>query len=560
MRRSIRHELSPLTDPFRWPSATGFRFVTLLLAVAGASLALIDYIVLWKYGLTYFRMFQKCQLYFEYGTAELSRCTSPVQIIRVGLDLTYLSAVLLIAGGLWWFYPRLIVRRRHLVVLPVDVTLQTSLAELVHTSGLRRTPQWWLEPGNLQCSGMAFGHPKRRMVALSAGLLVIRNRSPDRFRAIVLHELAHIRNQDLDLSFGGVALSRIFIFAVMVPFVIAAIDNILKFGTSIASIQYIIRGGLTLLIVALLRNSVLRTRELFADARAMQQGATALPDLVAAMSSDEGWRTRTGMHPTAAERLATLGDSTRLSGRELAAAFGSSLAAGLGITATIPLVQSLLSPFDPVLLNLTHGELASLVTSVIFLVPAMLSTMAAIWRSSTVAGVHSQHVQIVWPNALAVAAGVVVGMELSPLTSIQESPTSVGELAVLLILMVTNILITAVGVALLLTFVVRVGRKSASDHVDQRRRFYWIFLTLAAFASARWMALAISSYTMTRNNIALHLDLPTLLGGGLTLIIASAIFVVDRVLVVLGAALIMLVFVKWYQHRKTNIKSNLNIN
>jgi len=68
-----------------------------------------------------------------------------------------------------------------------------------------------------RASGLAFGHAGRRYVLINRGLIGVGQRDPATFRAIVAHELAHVRNRDIDVAYLTVALWRVFLAAFVVP-------------------------------------------------------------------------------------------------------------------------------------------------------------------------------------------------------------------------------------------------------------------------------------------------------------------------------------------------------
>ena len=71
---------------------------------------------------------------------------------------------------------------------------------------------------------MAFGLPWRRYVRLNAGLVVLRGQDPDGFRATIRHELAHLSNRDVDLTFATVAIWRAFTVVALLPFLVFALQ------------------------------------------------------------------------------------------------------------------------------------------------------------------------------------------------------------------------------------------------------------------------------------------------------------------------------------------------
>src|SRR5262249_56113988 len=71
---------------------------------------------------------------------------------------------------------------------------------------------------NMACTGLAFGLPGRRFVAISGGLATKLWTDPGVFRAVVLHELAHLRNGDVDKTYATVAVWWSFVATALLPF------------------------------------------------------------------------------------------------------------------------------------------------------------------------------------------------------------------------------------------------------------------------------------------------------------------------------------------------------
>lgn len=98
---------------------------------------------------------------------------------------------------------------------------------------------------NPAVDGLAFGRAGRRYIMLSRGLADLHDREPALFRAVVLHELAHIRNRDLDLTAFTLGLWRSFVVVILAPgLLITIIDAVYGLPpTSTASDQHCLRSG-----------------------------------------------------------------------------------------------------------------------------------------------------------------------------------------------------------------------------------------------------------------------------------------------------------------------------
>ena len=82
---------------------------------------------------------------------------------------------------------------------------------------------WLLQPLNVRLSAFAFGRPGRRFVAISGGAAVAAARKPAAFDAVILHELAHVKNRDIDQTYLALAIWRAFVVAALLPLAVLLI-------------------------------------------------------------------------------------------------------------------------------------------------------------------------------------------------------------------------------------------------------------------------------------------------------------------------------------------------
>lgn len=184
--------------------------------------------------------------------------------------------------------------RRRLVPVPPDSELGCELRALAERAGLAREPRFMIDPGAHTTGAVVFGRWKRHTVCLHGGLLTRRAADPQTFRTVALHELAHIRNRDVDIVYATEALWRVSAVLVLAPAVLLAVFPRLGEGSLGATAelwhhdtQAGLRGLLDVAVLiglsVLARADVLRTRELYADldavrwARAPAQTPTQAP-------------------------------------------------------------------------------------------------------------------------------------------------------------------------------------------------------------------------------------------------------------------------------------------
>lgn len=185
--------------------------------------------------------------------------------------------------------------------------LSHHLSRLTHKAGVGREPSFVVDVGALTAGAVVFGRGGRHTVCLYAGLLARRATHPELFDAVVLHELAHVRNSDVDIAYVTLALWRVFLFAVLLPCGVITSWQILE--QSVLGRHPIYWGdatpnwstlGLCVLLVTvvyLLRADILRRREFVADLDALAHGADpgmwrAVNTALAEKSGDQSARSR----------------------------------------------------------------------------------------------------------------------------------------------------------------------------------------------------------------------------------------------------------------------------
>ena len=120
--------------------------------------------------------------------------------------------------------------------------------------------------GRTRALGLAFGPPGRRELAFTGGLVPLAVRDRPAFRSIVLHELAHIRNRDVDLAYYAIGIWRALVVVAIIPFVVTLLDELLSDPGIVGSFGWRLLALVPL--VYLVRAGILRAREHDADVRA----------------------------------------------------------------------------------------------------------------------------------------------------------------------------------------------------------------------------------------------------------------------------------------------------
>ncbi|NJP35330.1 M48 family metalloprotease [Micromonospora thermarum] len=365
----------------------------------------------------------------ERAQQDLVRCLAPFEQAQAGWVLVGLAVLLAVAAALFLTTPGWIRRRGRLVeVTPGRFPrLHAELVRLTSVAGLARPPSFLLDPAAGSPGGLAFGRVGRYAVRINAGLVPLSVTGPGTFRAVVLHELAHLRNRDVDLAYAVVALWRACVAVALVPLAV-----VLLYPTIVAdpgrapwdvsgyepTVAHV--GGRAVVFVAvayLARNAVLRARETHADARVAEFGAGAdlrrAVTLTATPHGARGWLRRLGVHPTVAARLAAVDDPAR----RHRPGFGELFLAGL----TTVIAFSGLSHY--VVLAVTHDGAAGPRAAAWIVAPVVTGILgAAAWRARLGPGSPADRTRTVVVAALGFSLGWLVG----DLVTISIAPGSWG--------------------------------------------------------------------------------------------------------------------------------------
>ncbi|MFD6245734.1 M48 family metallopeptidase [Streptomyces roseolus] len=238
------------------------------------------------------------------------------------------GCLLLVIFGVYLALPRWRIARRRYRPLTRMPELSATLAALVAETGVRARVAFLAEPLDPTIAALAFGRVGRRYVVLSGGLLALSAHDRPAFRAVVLHELAHLRNRDLDVGFVTLIVWRtcgppVLAFAGL-AFLLAPVLQ----GTAVVLVYaFAAQLGLLAVLVTLLSRAVLRSRELYADARVRRwegggdslrrlfegHGRGSAPQAPAGVRGGRGVTRLLRVHPTPARRLAALDDDGVLS-------------------------------------------------------------------------------------------------------------------------------------------------------------------------------------------------------------------------------------------------------
>ncbi|MFG3282332.1 M48 family metalloprotease [Streptomyces sp. NPDC048111] len=108
--------------------------------------------------------------------------------------------------------------RLHRITQQTHPEVHEELLRLAALAGLAPSPRFVIDPQALSAGAVVFGHGRHVTVCINAGLLARRTSHPRQFQAVLLHELAHVDNADAGMAYATVALGRVFMIAVLLPY------------------------------------------------------------------------------------------------------------------------------------------------------------------------------------------------------------------------------------------------------------------------------------------------------------------------------------------------------
>ncbi len=244
-------------NPFAFPSDTSLRFMLLITTVLGSSLFIFNVLSL--------NMQKKaivaagaCAQQPINSISALQQCLAAFTRIQTAWEIGGVILVLILATVIYWTFPTYMLWRRKLVPLGVEDAPEVVafLTNLCHEARLT-PPRFVLNPLQPSCSALAFGRLGRYYIALTGGLVTTFSTDQAVFRAIVLHELAHLRNTDVNKTYFAVSVWWSFVAVALTSFVVYELIQ----GDYVFTLLTL--GFVLVLVVSvyLTRNAVLRARE-----------------------------------------------------------------------------------------------------------------------------------------------------------------------------------------------------------------------------------------------------------------------------------------------------------
>jgi Zn-dependent protease with chaperone function len=415
--RQDRRAASPAHDrggPFALPVSTSFRFALLSVAVAVTSFFVYQGIYLaTPRGSALISLMERCRsqalashpsgpIALANALGQAAVCYSGGQRAEAGWALLGVCALVVVAGVIFLAQPRWYQWRKELTELtgPDTATLVARLEGLRERAGTGPVV-WLLQPLNDRLSAFAFGLPGRRCVAVTGGAAIAAVKKPAEFDAVVLHELSHIKNRDIDQTYLALAIWRAFVVAALLPLAVVLIVSRVLGEPQLLIWRIVVLA----LIVYSLRNAILRSREFDADARARQlDPEIALDAVFADLPARTGrWAWHLGWtHPSGEQRAAALRDPAPLYRFGFWDGLSIGLITALGATAAHEIVT---------LLSTTVG-IHWVIPSIVFAAFAGPALAVAMWRRQLLepeAGLVKG-----WAAGLGLGLGLAIGLVIAP--------------------------------------------------------------------------------------------------------------------------------------------------
>lgn len=422
-------------NPFVFPSNTALRFVVLIVSILASGLftynVLGDLVLssilesstqcVWHDKAIQAATHIRTPQVLDAASKAWWRCAMPFYLPHLLFLIGGVVLILGVAAVIYWLTPLWKLTRGRLVPLSTEDTpgLIAYLVELCDEVGLTLVPRFVWNQLNFTSSPRVFGRLGRYYIALTGGLVTLFSTDQAAFRVIMLHELAHLRNRDVNKTYFAIAVWWAFVAVALLPVVVIFLFQHALFH------PYLILCIIALtILVYLSRNGVLRAREIYADVRASTwDSQETLIRLLQSLRPLQGWWQRLkSFHPDPQKRCQMVCETHQLFRVDLWVTFSLGIAIGVAF----PNIEGMLKEFFAILIpisiysdilpnvGISFPELAALGTA--FLAASLIVGVVGIdiWRAAFAALAQSRSQSGLDRISLTLGAGLILGTFLSP--------------------------------------------------------------------------------------------------------------------------------------------------
>lgn len=529
-------------NPFVFFSDTDFRFVLLVVSVLGVSIYIYQWLFITLFLEQYRSTYEQCSAenagngtgvagnaVFQADQVEqqaarlraLNECLEPLEQTQAIWVLAGVTVVLIAAGVIYWTAPMRRIRRERLVPLsdedaPEVVVHLTSLCD---RAGFTRPPTFMWDPLDPSGRALAFGRVGIHRVALGGGLVAKFYKDPPAFDAVVLHELAHLRNADVDKTYLAVASWQAFIIVSLAPFAVGLVYQLVRFG----SVSFVANAAWRVLVLAafvyLARNAVLRVRELYADIRALVWDGpeSALGRVLATLPRAAGsrWRLMARVHPDPEERRRMLEETSPLFRMEV----GDAFAVGVATTIAFSDVANLFVW----VLGVQQESLAYIATASLLAPLAVGAVGLGVWRGTFAALSRGEAPRGAGILGLGLGFGLIAGNIVSFSATLTAVPTDETQWDALLAFNAAWGGLVLASLYLLFRWVAAVASLWLGVATTRRslRLIQAAGLIMAAVMFAPWLSLLLQSFSFGNTSLQAFLSGILLAPGAILALTAS---------------------------------------
>jgi Zn-dependent protease with chaperone function len=204
-----------------------------------------------------------------------------------------------------------------------DPDFVDAIQELVDISRISPLPLLEVASGSRSMAGQAFGLWRNYSLQLGGRFRLLFRKDVESFRAIILHELAHIGNADITRTYFTQAIWIATIGMTVIPFLGLSIVYFIRMlvnpsGADISIVLLsLLKIGGAMLIITAIYSGLLRSREFYADYRAALWGAgkslaNILKRTILSKAKNQQRMGLWKLHPSAEERLVVFQDPDKL--------------------------------------------------------------------------------------------------------------------------------------------------------------------------------------------------------------------------------------------------------